>query len=791
MKKLLLFFTLLSILVTSSPTASWAQDEQTASSNSGKIYLPIVRSNTTVAATVTNATATSGANRVLMTDTPYHPLGEQQTLRRQKGLAAKLQGKARGNTHEIARGQFVELERVGEDSIWTVLAEFGTQIDPAYGGLPGPLHNQIPQPNRAVNNVTIWTPDFNRAYYEKLLFAAAPGANSMRNYYLEQSSNRYTVNGQVTDWVSVPYNAAYYGGNACGMVFCADTWRFVRDAVNSWYNAQLAAGQSPAQIDAYLSQFDRWDRYDGDGDGNFTEPDGYIDHFQAVHAGEGEETGGGVYGADAIWSHRWYAFYNEIGQTGPSPDYLLGGTRIGNSRYWVGDYTVQPENGGVGVFAHEFAHDLGLPDLYDYAGGENSVFFWSLLSHGGFGSSGIPADGLISKPTHMSAYEKIFMGWSNYTVVNYGERASIKLGPAETNTKQAQQLVVLLPDKQVEFNFGSAYAGSYYYHSNAGNNLNNTMTRQVTLPAGSVQLTAKVRYDIELDFDYAYVTINGTPVATNLSTTSNPYGQNFGYGVTGSSQDQWVDLTADLTAFADQTITLGFHYWSDAGVAGNGFALDEITITGNPTDGGESERDWTYSGFVRTGGLLTKSFFNAYYAEYRQYRGYDDALRTGPFNFGFLENPFTATWVEHFPYQDGLLVWYFDSSFDDNTVGEHCAAGRCGGIYLPVDAHPALTLRPDNGLVAPPSFQSHDATFGLAATDAFCLPVNGAQLCQPSLPGNPLFDDTQRYWVAPDPSINHLGWSGVAVPPTGTTIRVVSVSAHGEFMQVQVGPKRK
>ena len=36
---------------------------------------------------------------------------------------------------------------------------------------------------------------------------------------------------------------------------------------------------TPAEIDAYLSQFDVWDRYDQDGDGNFDEPDGYIDHF--------------------------------------------------------------------------------------------------------------------------------------------------------------------------------------------------------------------------------------------------------------------------------------------------------------------------------------------------------------------------------------------------------------------------------------------------------------------------------------------------------------------------------
>jgi immune inhibitor A len=48
------------------------------------------------------------------------------------------------------------------------------------------------------------------------------------------------------------------------------------------------------------------------------------------------------------------------------------------------------------------------------------------------------------------------------------------------------------------------------------------MTRQVTLPAGSPSLTAKVRYAIEADWDYAYLTVNGNPVATNRSTTSNP-----------------------------------------------------------------------------------------------------------------------------------------------------------------------------------------------------------------------------------------------------------------------------
>ncbi|WP_405874524.1 immune inhibitor A domain-containing protein [Streptomyces zaomyceticus] len=34
-----------------------------------------------------------------------------------------------------------------------------------------------------------------------------------------------------------------------------------------------------------MASYDRWDRNDHDGDGDFEEPDGSTDHFQIVHAG--------------------------------------------------------------------------------------------------------------------------------------------------------------------------------------------------------------------------------------------------------------------------------------------------------------------------------------------------------------------------------------------------------------------------------------------------------------------------------------------------------------------------
>ena len=45
---------------------------------------------------------------------------------------------------------------------------------------------------------------------------------------------------------------------------------------------------------------------------------------------------------------------------------------------------MMPEDGATGVFAHEYGHDLGLPDEYDtiYSGAGEAVEYWSIMSAG-------------------------------------------------------------------------------------------------------------------------------------------------------------------------------------------------------------------------------------------------------------------------------------------------------------------------------------------------------------------------------------------------------------------------
>ncbi|HEX9644748.1 MAG TPA: immune inhibitor A domain-containing protein [Acidimicrobiia bacterium] len=720
-----------------------------------------------------------GVNRSV-SDNLSSPLADKQVALKEVALEKVVQGKIQvvDGVARVAEGEYVELEREDEDTIWTILGEFSNFA-----------HNSIPEPDRSVDNATIWEPDFSEEYFEELLFGDDPGQISMRDYWIEQSSNRYTVNGDVTPWGEVPDPAADYGNNDCGSIVCPNVWFFVQDSAAQWWADSLAAGATADELNDYLSQFDVWDRYDYDGDGDFDEPDGYIDHFQAVHAGEGEETGGGALGSDAIWSHRWYVQIVPIFGGGPTledgTEVPFGGTPVGGSDYWIGDYTIEPENGGVGVFAHEFGHDLGLPDLYDVSGNtcgsacENSTGFWTLYSSGSYGNDG--TEDIGSKPTQVGAYEKLFLGWLDYDVAFAGEKSVHRLGPAEfTSSNAAQALITVLPDKEVTEVIADPYAGDAFYYSGAGNDLDNFMYKEYTLPAGA-SLTAQVNYDIETDWDYAYLVVSTdggatwTSVETSESTTTSPNGQNFGFGITGASGG-WVELTGDLSAYTGDVL-VGFRYWTDGAAVNPGFMVDEIAVTGAETDGAEGGGGFTLDGFRVTSGTETAFYFNAYIAAYRTYRGYDKSLKTGPYNFGFLDDPDLQNWVEHFPYQDGLLIEYWDTSQSDNSTSAHPGEG----LVLPVDAHPKTMYRAD-GEPWRSRIQSYDSTFTVQRTNRIKLHWDSDKSVHRSQRGVRVFKDTKQYWNPETPA------AGVINPNTGTMIKIKKVKNHGRIMIVKVVP---
>ena len=112
-----------------------------------------------------------------------------------------------------------------------------------------------------------------------------------------------------------------------------------------------------------------------------------------------------------MWSHRWVIEGAANQANGPT-DVIANGylTRDGVR---ISDYVLQPAlNCGtagtpisIGVFAHEFGHALGLPDLYATASSATGegIGGWGLM---GAGNWNIP-----TSPAHMEAWSKMQLGW--------------------------------------------------------------------------------------------------------------------------------------------------------------------------------------------------------------------------------------------------------------------------------------------------------------------------------------------------------------------------------------------
>ncbi len=588
----------------------------------------------------------------------------------------------------------------------------------------------------------------------------------------------------------MPYNEARYGrssdnpntnGNdpaVCSGHVCNNTWFLVKDAVNAWVDEQKAMGRTADQIAADLKSFDQWDRYDHDSDGDFNEADGYIDHFQIVHAGGDEADGDPQQGEDAIWSHRWYVQTTPIGGGGPAGN-PFGGTEIGDTGVWVGDYTMQPENGGMSVFAHEYGHDLGLPDLYDTAGGQNGVDWWSMMAQSR--QTGPDDQGIGTRGTDLGAWEKLQLGWLDYEAVVPAQNRKLKLGPHEYNSKNAQAAVVVLPKKEKTTQLVEPYAGTKSWWSGAGDDLSNTMSREVTLGAGDAQLSMQAQWDIEdcgptTACDYAFVEVNDGAGWKAIPGSITKAGE--GNGIDGTS-DGWVPATFDLSTYAGSTIGLRFRYQTDGAAGGKGFFADDVAVTSGGTElfrsGAEDgDEGWTLDGFSAAAASFTQEYDNYYLASHRDYVSFDKYLQSGPYNFGF--NDSRPDWVEHFPYQDGLLISYWDTSHTDNNTITHPGEG----MILPIDANPRPIVRLD-GTFWRPRVAGYDAPFSLEKSDSLTLHYDSKSSYIRGQKAQPRFRDSDPYWYPETPTV------GVQLPDNGVQIQVTK--QKGTTMDIRVSQR--
>lgn len=161
-------------------------------------------------------------------------------------------------------------------------------------------------------------------------------------------------------------------------------------------------------------------------------------------------------------------------------------------------------------------------------------------------------------------------------------------------------------------------SGDYAFWSNRGDESDMTLTHEFDFSkvSGPVTLNYSAWYDLEEDYDYAYVeasedgenwTILKTPSGRDKS--EDPSGNAYGWGYNGQSNG-WIDESVDLSAYAGKKVQIRFEYITDAAVNQNGFMVDQIEIPqiNYSQDFETDDGGWEGDGFVRIQNRLPQTF---------------------------------------------------------------------------------------------------------------------------------------------------------------------------------------
>ena len=163
------------------------------------------------------------------------------------------------------------------------------------------------------------------------------------------------------------------------------------------------------------------------------------------------------------------------------------------------------------------------------------------------------------------------------------------------------------------------HSGSYAFYSNRGDESNMTLTQSFdfTNHSGPLSLNYWTWYDLEEDYDYAYVTASTDGehwkiLTTPSGTADDPSGNSYGWGYNGASGGgpQWIEETLDLSEYAGQNVQIRFEYITDGAVNGEGLLVDDISIPeiGYSTDFEQDDGGWEAAGFVRIQNALPQIY---------------------------------------------------------------------------------------------------------------------------------------------------------------------------------------
>jgi M6 family metalloprotease-like protein len=573
---------------------------------------------------------------------------------------------------------------------------------------------------------------------QQQLFDGPWPTGTLTQLYSEMSGGDFNLTGTVYDWVTLSQDDTYYEGGCAGLCGTAKTGQFLLEVLTA----------ADPSVD-----FGLYDNDGPDGVPNSGDDDGYVDFVAFVHP----ETGGECFSGN-MWSHRWTV------QTWPefSGPYETDDSRAGGGVIRITDYVMQPAlscSGSmieIGVFAHEFGHAFGLPDLYDRDGGGRGIGVHGLMGSGNWNTP--------SNPAHMSAWSKVEMGWVLPTEV--GPVAQPYTISCVNQTGEVYQLSIMEEkfrrsniapiDGSYSLRCGltGAEAGNRNWPGGAGygNDWVETIRRDFTYDGTNpVTLQYDIDYDVERLYDYVRMRIKVNGTVRSLRS----------YTGTGSRNDETIDITSYLNGSGATTYQIIAQFNSDNTISDEDgdintvspLALDNISVTGGGenyfTDFEQAEDGWYYEN-------LSKEFFLV-----------ENRRRDGQFDQGLLA--------------EGLFIWHIEQNVAGSRYGN--TGGTSGttnllpaGVMLEeVDGLRELLIgasQGDDGDVAPGS--TNNRTFD-NATNPSSISHNGlttnVRITNVSDPA-PLMTATMRAGYFP-PTV------GSITPDSGGSNQVIAISDVG------------
>jgi hypothetical protein len=199
--------------------------------------------------------------------------------------------------------------------------------------------------------------------------------------------------------------------------------------------------------------------------------------------------------------------------------------------------------------------------------------------------------------SNLGVYQGVTQQYGGVDVLTFTGNGNVTL------TFTGDQRIKLIPT--------DAHSDENFWWSGRNDSSFATLTREIDLRAASAAtLKYWAWYDIEEDWDYAYLLVSTDRglhwdlIPATSSRETNPNNQNLGHGFSGLSgggaEAEWIEETADLSAYAGQRILLRFAMQNDLAVNNFGFAVDDLSIPEiNWNDDAESNDDaWKSSGFI-------------------------------------------------------------------------------------------------------------------------------------------------------------------------------------------------